>query len=298
MIAQIVRHLRSPPTAWLIGASIAAFATLAIAARAAPAIQFCGDPLAVALLLATGSFTWALFDVAGSLYGWLLMFCAMMLPLVVLPVDHIARTTLRSRLPATIGAFLVGYMVAWLPIGLAVTLLAAAIRIVAGTAWGPAIAAIAAMVWSASPLAQMARNRAHRQPPLAIGKGEAERDCAIFGWRTGSWCALACWPWMVVGMPAGDSVLPMLAITGVLLAERAMPPGAPRWQLPRFAAFALALRPYPALLSARPERGGRAQPSRLKPHWLSRRVRDPRHGQPPGIVPTSSHAAIPGELSG
>ena len=247
MIVQLVRKAQSPLTAALLGASTSAFMLIAFSAHAGGMAPLCGAFSGDALL-ALGRTRWLVFDPLRWAAEWLAMFCAMMLPLLVQPVDHIMRTTLRRRLPRSLAAFILCYALAWLPAAALINVAAAVLR------WSvyPAVLAIAtlagALVWSASPPAQAARNRAHRLMPLEIRGIRADRDCCRFGLVTGSRCAVACWPWMLLSQTvyggAGAGVGAMLAVTAVLVAERAMPPRAPRWQLPRVIGFLVALRPY------------------------------------------------------
>jgi len=245
VIVQLVRKAQSPATACLLGASALAMLLIAASARPGGMAPLCGPGLSAAALLALGRMEWLGFDPARWAGEWLAMFCAMMLPLLVQPVDHIVRTTLPARLPRSLAAFILCYALAWLPAAASISIIAALLRWSISPAVLAAGAMIGALAWSASPLAQAARNRAHRLLPLEIRGIRADRDCCRFGLFTGAHCAMACWPWMLLSQVIHDSgAAIMLAVTAVLAAERAMPPLAPRWQLPRVIGFIVALRPY------------------------------------------------------
>ncbi len=187
-------------------------------------------------------------DLSAWALRWTAMLCAMMVPLLILPIEHIERTTLRRNLQRSIVVFVTAYLAVWIPAGAIIAVIATLLRETTSPdliIWG-VVAAV--LLWSASPIAQVARNRAHRRMPLAVQGWAAFGDCLHFGSRTGWWCISACWPWMLLceTLPVPHAItLPL--VSAVLLAERAMPPTMPHWQLPRFAAFVLAMRPYNAL---------------------------------------------------
>lgn len=239
MIVQVAAGLPRWSRAGPLAASVAALALASALADGSGLVPLCGPGVSLDIFLLNAQ----LLDLPSWSLQWTAMLCAMMLPLLVLPIEHIERTTFRRGLPRSVALFVAAYLAAWLLPGMGVMLLVLLLRQLAPGAalW---IALGAAVMWSASPLAQRARNRSHRLRPLAVHGWAAWRDCLRFGGSTGAWCVVACWPWMVVcEMLPGARAVAVAALGLLLLAERAMPPARPRWQLPRFVAFLLALRP-------------------------------------------------------
>ena len=164
---------------------------------------------------------------------WGLMLIAMMTPLVSMHVASIAWSSRPTRRGVAVGSFLAAYWATWfaaivvlVPMGI---VLASAVGRVADT---PAAIAFAAC-YSASPVAQRARNLCHRTGPvpafgLAILMGSGKR-----GMMVGAYCIAACWPWMLVPMTVEAGHLPAMMLVGVyLFAERLAPPAPSRWRLP------------------------------------------------------------------
>lgn len=242
MIAQIAAGLSRWSRAGAVAASGLALFVMAYAlSRNIGAGPLCGQGLSLALFW----LNLQLLDLPAWSLQWTAMLCAMMLPLLIQPLEHIERTTFRRHLPRAVALFVGAYLAAWTGAGVFVmfaALLTGQLLAPAAAVWG---VLAGALLWSASPAAQRARNRAHRLPPLAVHGWAAWRDCLRFGGQAGTWCVLACWPWMLLcELVPGSRLLVVPALGLVLLAERAMPPTRPRWQLPRIVAFLIAVRPY------------------------------------------------------
>lgn len=188
---------------------------------------------------------------------WLVMVLAMMPLLTAQPIAHVRRCSLSARRLCAMAVFAAGYGACWAAAGLLLIPAAAAAGAMLPLGASAPILLAAALVWSGSPPAQVARNRCHRLRRIgAFGLG-AWRDCLWQGVTTGSACVATCWPWMLVPMAVGTGhVLVMLLVTLVLLAERMMPPAHVRWRL------------SPALVAiAGPARGVRrfVEPNRIAP---------------------------------
>lgn len=235
------RWTRAGPVA-ISGLALAlAFAPWSRSAEGGGWIGVCGQTLSLEALW----LNLQLMDLPGLALRWIAMLSAMMLPLLILPIEHIERTTFRRDLPRSVALFVGAYLAAWLPMAAALMLLMMPLRQMASPQLLFWTAAALALAWSASPMAQTARNRSHRFPPLSVSGWAAWRDCLRFGFRTGTWCVAACWPWMLLceAVP-GSHLLALPLIALILLAERAMPPAPPRWRAPRLVSFLAALRPY------------------------------------------------------
>ena len=144
--------------------------------------------------------------------GWLIMTAAMM-PLLVL--DQVA------------------YGFCWLVAGLILAPAAMLLSVAVEPRIGVGLVLVAALLWSASPVAQLARNRCHRTLRIGAFGHPADRDCVRQGVLTGTACVSTCWIWMLLPAMAGNAHLAFMAIvTVVLLADRLAQAGPPCWHLP------------------------------------------------------------------
>ncbi len=175
--------------------------------------------------------------------AWGLMVLAMMPPLLALPVAHVRHATLPSRRGRALAAFAAGYGAVWLTAGLVLLPLAIAARTGLSDAIAMPAAAGAALLWSASPAAQAARNRCHRLLRIGASGLSADRDCLRQGLVTGLACCAACWPWMLVPTAvASGHVVAMALVTVLIFLERLCPPERPRWRTPPVITVLAALR--------------------------------------------------------
>ena len=103
---------------------------------------------------------------------------------------------------------------------------------------GPGASAVlvlgTALIWSASPVAQLAHNRCHRNLRIGAFGPAADRDCLRQGVTTGMACVATCWPWMLLPALAGAAHLAaMAAVAAFLLAARLAPASPVRWRVPQ-----------------------------------------------------------------
>ncbi len=164
--------------------------------------------------------------------GWALMVVAMMPPLVSAPLNHVARSTLSARRRRAIVIFLASYGAIWFAAGAVMVPLSISVRLLLGTAAFP-VTVSAALAWSCSPLAQVARNRCHRLVRVGLRGMQADADCARQAGVIAPWCVLSCSPWMLAVMTLRTGhVVAMALVTLVLVLDRMMPSAKARWQLP------------------------------------------------------------------
>jgi predicted metal-binding membrane protein len=168
-------------------------------------------------------------------YGWSLMLLAMMPPLLAFPLAYIAGSTFSHRSALASMCFSLGYGLLWLAFGIPLT--AAAILLWAYFQNGATyfvMAALCALIWSGSPLQQMAINRGHRVGRIGAFGWRGHCDAFRFGVVHAKWCIASCWLWMLLPMLSSSSWhVPMMAVSGVaMLAERIAPLGPPRWKTP------------------------------------------------------------------
>ena len=164
---------------------------------------------------------------------WWLMVVAMMTPLTALQVAHVRRSSLSGRRAAAMAAFLGAYWTTWFVTILFLFPLALALSSAVGDKADLPAALLLALIVSASPAAQRARNRCHRTGRIAAFGAWALAGCARQGLTTGASCVAACWPWMLVPTTVQSLHLtPMILVGAYLFADRIAPAAPPAWRLP------------------------------------------------------------------
>jgi predicted metal-binding membrane protein len=162
------------------------------------------------------------------LWGWwMLMSAAMMLPVVAVGADRIAAASLWRRRHVAVIEYLAGYLGVWAVFGLAAIGLIAAVWPAGVPAEAPAVALLAAAIWQITPLRKQALRRCARPACVNVRGWSADRDCVIGGIARGRRCVVTCAPVMAV-MAVAHSVILMLALTSLLLTERAAGPNPAR----------------------------------------------------------------------
>lgn len=210
-----------------------AFVVLAAVPQASSVASICGR-LDFGVLAEPGQLRLLLPSPLRLAVEWGLMAVAMMAPLVAPQFAYVRRSSPPSRRWSAPAAMVAAYLLVWLLAGVLLLPLAFALSIVLP---GQAVALVAALglasLWSASPLAQAARNRCHvalRISPFGL---RGYLDAARQGAATGAACVAGCWPWMLVPlMVEGVHVAAMLAVAIYLFAERIAPAARPVWRLP------------------------------------------------------------------
>ena len=133
--------------------------------------------------------------------GWTAMTLAMMPLLVVGPVAHVRRSSLpRRKLRATL-LFGIGYGLCWTVAGASLAPIALMLALVLGPSVASVLTLVVALVWSASPMAQIARNACHRTLRIGALGSAADKDRLAKGSRperhasryAGPGCCYRCW---------------------------------------------------------------------------------------------------------
>jgi predicted metal-binding membrane protein len=130
-----------------------------------------------------------------ELLAWVLMLIAMMLPTTVPAVRYVAFASRRARRQRSVLAFGLGYLAAWLPLGVLVSLLLAVLP-----PFGAVPVAIAiglAGAWELTPAKRLALRCCHRTSPVRFDGLAADRSAAGFGWKHGRTCVLIGGPAMI-----------------------------------------------------------------------------------------------------
>lgn len=158
----------------------------------------------------------ALNPIGAMLPGWLLMLCAMMLPLLHSPLARLCRATAPGRRAQAAMLFVLAYMALWLAAIALLTLASVALRGLGDSA-ALAIALGLAIVWQGSATKARCLAHCHAAPvsrPARLGS-------ASHGLCAGLACIGSCWAMMLVPLLAGTAHhLAMVAAAGIMLWER------------------------------------------------------------------------------
>jgi predicted metal-binding membrane protein len=149
------------------------------------------------------------------------MVIAMMLPLTLTNVRHVALSSLWRRRHRAIAAFLVGYLAVWIVVQ----------TVIVGGTWGvlapligwktaAGVAMVTAALWEVAPIKRQRLPRCHRTVPLAPRGWRAHANCAHYGVTTGFSCVTMCWALMVAAAAFSHSFLVMTVLFGVQMSGR------------------------------------------------------------------------------
>jgi len=212
------------PEWWMLAASAAAWLALILSRQAAPLVPLCtvsgvepasfsafGPPLSPRLAAHFGE--------------WCLMTAAMMPPLVVLPVRHVAFRSFRDRRHRAIAEFLAGYLAVWIVAGavLLPLLVGAGSLAASGRALIAAAGYALAAAWQLTGCKRAALQRCHRTVPLAAEGWRADIACARYGLGAGGSCLASCWAFMTVAMLGWHALPAMAFLEAAALRERYRP---------------------------------------------------------------------------
>lgn len=170
---------------------------------------------------------------SSQLFGWGLMVVAMMLPKLIMPVQHIYQQSLRRYqfLNATI--FVIGYILVWMLAGVFMTALIMGFNLVLPMSFIPGLIVFcSAIIWQFSPIKQRFLNLSHDHRPIASFGMAALKDSFLFGVAHGRWCVGSGWALMLFPMllPQGHN-LAMIIVTFLMIAEHFEHPRIPRWEI-------------------------------------------------------------------
>lgn len=171
--------------------------------------------------------------VSSLLAGWILMVGAMMLPKLIMPIQHIYDQSLKRRRFRSALLFTFGYVAIWAIAGLLMVGIILGFSLLIPQSYLPAIlVGIIAVIWQFSPVKQQCLNRGHNHQALAAFGWKADRDAFLFGVMHGIWCVGSGWALMLFPMllPEGHN-LAMLFVTFLMLSEHMEHPRLPRWRV-------------------------------------------------------------------
>jgi predicted metal-binding membrane protein len=219
--------LTSPVVHWLLAPAAAAWLALLWLSGSDHALTLCLAPRATLFEGFFANVTAGLATITPGRWAieWALMIAAMMFPLLVPMVRHVAAHSFAMRRERSIGLFVAGYSLAWLAAGavsgVMLVVARAGFETIHLVPWAGLIGCALAALWQVSPAKIRAVNRCHGTIALRPWPPHADRDAIGFGLLHGGRCVRACLPVMVLPMAGGYSLAAMAAVSAILLAERA-----------------------------------------------------------------------------
>jgi hypothetical protein len=148
------------------------------------------------------------------------MVIAMMLPLTLANVRHVALSSLWRRRHRAIAAFLVSFIAVWIVVQIAIVGIWGLLTPLVGWQTAGGVAMVAAALWEVAPIKRQRLRRCHRTVPLAPHGWRAHADCARYGVTTGFSCVTTCWALMVAAVAFSPSFLVMTVLFGVQMSGR------------------------------------------------------------------------------
>jgi predicted metal-binding membrane protein len=148
------------------------------------------------------------------------MVTAMMLPLAVANVRHVALSSFWRRRHRAIVAFLVGFLGLWMLIQAGIVLTWELLTPLVG--WESVLIAgtVAAVSWELAPIKRRRLRRGHRTVSLSPRGWRADSDCLRYGVTTGLACVTTCWALMAASAALSHSLVAMVVLFGVQLNGR------------------------------------------------------------------------------
>jgi predicted metal-binding integral membrane protein DUF2182 len=148
-----------------------------------------------------------------------IMAAAMMAPLVLDQVNHVAVSSLWQRRYRAAACYLSGYLGVWTAV--AATMMVIGSRAAELIGWRTALAAAFAL--AVASVASSQRRFRVRQcwetRPMAVQGWPADRDCALLGVQMARRCLAASWP-LMLAVTVQHGLLAMAAATALTLSER------------------------------------------------------------------------------
>ena len=152
--------------------------------------------------------------------GVVSMVIAMMVPLTITNVRHVAQSSLWRRRHRAIAVFLAGYLAVWLVVQTIIVETWGLLAPLVGWVTAGGVAMVAAALWEIAPIKRRRLRRCHRTVPLAPRGLRADADCARYGVSTGLSCVTMCWALMVAAAAFSHSLMVMAVLFGVQASGR------------------------------------------------------------------------------
>jgi predicted metal-binding membrane protein len=221
--------LGAPAFRWLLAPAAAAWLILLWLSAFEHSLALCLAPRATLLDGLSANMAAGFAAIAPTRWAaeWALMIVAMMFPLLVPMVRHVAARSFVMQRERSVGLFVASYALVWLAAAalssVALVAVRAAFQAIDLAAWTGLICCTLAAGWQLSAAKVRAVNRCHGTVALRPWAPHASRDAIGFGLLHGSRCVRACLPVMVLPLAGGHGLGAMAAVFAILLAERARP---------------------------------------------------------------------------
>ena len=171
----------------------------------------------------------------GLVAGWITMTVAMMPPLAIPLIRHVAARSYANRRHRAIAAFLAGVIGTWLFVGITGLLVVTCIPVASlNDPIVPDCGFILAAAWQLLPMKRAALLRCHRTVPLGPSGWRADRDCLHYGFAHSLVCIKSCWALMLAVSLAAHMPVDSIGVQAIALTEQ-------RARRPRLALSALLL---------------------------------------------------------
>jgi predicted metal-binding membrane protein len=148
------------------------------------------------------------------------MVAAMMLPLTLANVRHVALSSLWRRRHRAMAAFLVGYLCCWAVVQTVIQGTLGFLAPLLGWTLVAGLVMITAVLWENSPGRKRRLRRCGLTVPLAPRGWRADTACARYGVITGLSCVTTCWALMAAVAAFSHSVPVMAVVFGVQVSDR------------------------------------------------------------------------------
>jgi predicted metal-binding membrane protein len=221
--------LRAPAFRWLLVPAAAAWLILLWLSAFEHSLALCLAPRASLLegFFANMAAGFAAISPGRWAAEWGLMIAAMMFPLLVPMVRHVAARSFAIQRECSVGLFVASYGLVWFAAAALSSVALVAVRstfqAIDLAAWTGLLCCALAAAWQLSAAKVRAVNRCHGTVPLRPWAPHASRDAIGFGLLHGTRCVRACLPVMVLPLAGGHGLAAMAAVFAILLAERARP---------------------------------------------------------------------------
>jgi predicted metal-binding membrane protein len=181
-------------------------------------------------------------SVAGALGGWTLMAVAMMLPVTLPAVRHVALNSIRRRRQRAMALYAAVYVGVWVAFGLAATAgyaLLLTVFAIDQRAW-LVVALATAAAWQLTRTKRRAVLACKTTVPLPPVGWRADRGCVRFAVVQATRCLRSCWALMAVMVIVGHASVAWMAVLGAVVAVEELTVVGRRLLAPFGAALAVA----------------------------------------------------------
>jgi predicted metal-binding membrane protein len=212
------------PEWWTLSISAAAWAVLLLHATTPYAWALCVSPAAntISGFGAKGWAAWQSGALGSMMVGWIAMTAAMMPPLAIPLIRHVAVRSFEFRRNRSVALFLAGIFGVWLLAGVA-GVLVLVLAEATGARFGdsPSVAGfLLAALWQLTTVKRRALLRCHRTFSLAPFGWRADWDCLRYGFAYSLDCLASCWALMFATVLATHGLIVCLWVQAIVLMER------------------------------------------------------------------------------